>query len=383
MNKQQDQNSFLRDIWMAGVERVKGDKAVIHALSELNTELPDRIIAVGKAASSMVEGALEYFESQSNNLPILVVTKYDHTSNALRGLPNLTIIEAAHPIPDENSLKGGQTALEWVQSIGADEKLLLLVSGGASALVEVLQDGIDLQMLTEKNRAMISRDLSITEINAERRKLSRVKAGGLLSHFKGAEVTSVLISDVPEDNIMVIGSGIGAAPEQDYGFKYTSLIAANNTHARNAAANQAKSHDWAIVENMECMHSEVENLAARLGERLRTGPAGVYIWGGEPTVNLPENPGKGGRNQALALLLAKEVSGMENVNIIVGGTDGTDGPTEAAGGIVDGSTFSSDKGHDIALAKADAGTVLEAENALLISGPTGTNVMDLAIAIKS
>jgi hydroxypyruvate reductase len=107
---------------------------------------------------------------------------------------------------------------------------------------------------------------------------------------------------------------------------------------------------------------------------------GALILGGEPTVILPENPGRGGRNQALALALSREIAGLPGLAVVVGGTDGSDGPTDAAGGIVDGATWG--PGAEDALARADSGTFLETRGALLVTGPTGTNVMDLLVAVK-
>ncbi|MFT5343912.1 MAG: glycerate 2-kinase, partial [Paracoccaceae bacterium] len=123
-----------------------------------------------------------------------------------------------------------------------------------------------------------------------------------------------------------------------------------------------------------------ETLAATLGPRLRDMAPGVMIFGGEPTVVLPPNPGQGGRNQALALSLAREIAGTQGLTILVGGTDGSDGPTDAAGAIVDGTVW----GHGAAeaLKRADSGRYLDAKGAVLRTGPTGTNVMDLMVALR-
>ena len=121
-------------------------------------------------------------------------------------------------------------------------------------------------------------------------------------------------------------------------------------------------------------------VAKMMSDGLMKNRQGIYIWGGEPTISLPDHPGCGGRNQHLALLLARVISGMDNIAVIVAGTDGTDGPTSYAGAIVDGDTWSPDA--EQALENADSGTFLKQREALFHCGPTGTNVMDLAVGLK-
>ncbi len=133
--------------------------------------------------------------------------------------------------------------------------------------------------------------------------------------------------------------------------------------------------------NEESLYGDVFDLALVIGERMRLAKSGVYIWGGEPTVVLPENPGRGGRNQSLALAASEWISGRDNVLLLVAGTDGTDGPTTAAGGLVDGNTWHEDARQF--LQNADAGRYLEQHDSLFVTGPTNTNVMDLVIAIVS
>ena len=153
-----------------------------------------------------------------------------------------------------------------------------------------------------------------------------------------------------------------------------------NTAQPRAAANAAHAAGKEILAEEEALHDDYLSVAADIGARLRQMPPGAMIFGGEPTVVLPENPGRGGRNQALALALAREIQGCEGLCIVVGGTDGTDGPTDAAGGVVTGATWAD--GADPALREADAGSFLERAGALLVTGPMGTNVMDLLVATK-
>ncbi len=359
-----------RAIWLAGVDAVGGYAATEKALQD--TPRPDRILAVGKAAAAMAQAAIDRFPET----PCLVVTKDGHGSD----LPErVELIEAAHPVPDARSLKGGRALRQRVAAMHTDSTLLLLVSGGASSLAEDLPDGLDLADLAALNKRLLAEGLDITAMNAQRRKVSRVKGGNLLGGFKGRRVDVLAISDVPGDDLMVIGSGIGALPDH-HDFEAHTRIIASNAHARDAAAMKAAELGLEVVANSEALHLDLPTLAAQVGEQLRHMPPGVIVLGGEPTVVLPENPGQGGRNQALALALAREIQGESNLTVLVGGTDGTDGPTDAAGGIVDGTTWVSTA--ESFLSDADSGTYLARKNALLVTGPTGTNVMDLLVAIR-
>ncbi len=358
------------EFWQAGVAAVDGYTATKAALP--GVPRPDRILAVGKPAAAMARAALDQF----GDVPTLVVTKDDHG----RDLPDgVEVIEASHPVPDQRSLNGGRALREAVEQMTAGSHLLLLVSGGASSLAEDLVPGKSLQDLAALNRQLLAEGLNITAMNAERRKLSRVKGGGLLSHFKGGKATVLAISDVPGDDLTVIGSGIGSLP-QTYDFDASTRIIASNAHARDAAAKGAQAAGLQVHANEEALHDDYLAVAAYVGQRLRDMGPGAMVFGGEPTVVLPDSPGRGGRNQALALALAKEISGLEDLVIVVGGTDGTDGPTNAAGGVITGATWA--EGAEQALNAADSGTFLEKADALLVTGPTGTNVMDLIVAIR-
>lgn len=365
------QEDMARAIWQAGVDAVGGYAATAAALEDMPR--PDRILAVGKAAASMARAALDRF----GPVPCLVVTKDGHGAD-LPGTAQL--IEASHPVPDARSLSGGRALRHAVEAMDAGSHLLLLVSGGASSLAEDLVEGKTLDDLAALNRAMLAEGLDITAMNARRRQISRIKGGGLLAAFKGARADVLAISDVPGDDLMVIGSGIGARPA-DPAFRGAAKIIASNAIARAAAAAKARELGLAVQGQEEVLHDDLFALAGRIGPRLCALPAGVLVLGGEPTVVLPPDPGRGGRNQGLALALAREIAGQENLCVVVGGTDGTDGPTEAAGGIVTGQTWG--PGAAEALAAADSGSWLEQHGALLTTGPTGTNVMDLLVAVRA
>lgn len=363
----------LRRLFDAGVAAVGGDTSVVASLTADPVAPPDQIIAVGKAATAMACAAHEVFPES----PLLIVTKYHHAEGAPAAAD---VMEAAHPVLDENSIAAGARVLETVQNMSADRHLMLLVSGGASALVEAPADGLSLDDLSSRAQQMLASGADIHAMNAARMQASRIKGGKLLGAFRGARVTTLAISDVEGDSLQVIGSGIGAAPAEP-AFTFEARIVASNAIARAAVCRAATEAGLIVGHEEETLYADVNAVAPRIAAALKNASPGVHLFGGEPTVVLPPDPGQGGRNQALALLLAREIAGVQGLQILVAGTDGTDGPTDAAGAIVDGATWEA-SGQE-ALDRADAGRWLDARGALLKTGPTGTNVMDLVIARKS
>ncbi len=402
-----DARAFLTACWSAGVERVRGEHTVRSALEESGPDRIDNLLAVGKAASSMCLGALDRLPPRARGL---LITKYGHVDAGLQEAGRMEILEAAHPVPDLHSLAAGRRAVDFVESVPETENLVMLVSGGASALVELLPAGFGLPELERMTGDLLSRGFDITRINSVRRCMSGIKGGRLLARSRTEFLYVYAISDVPSDDIAVIGSGIGAVGpvfegSRDIPAEFSDLVRvsawdgleharsdrcrvtqrviASNTLARKAAARYAAQRGYRVVTNEESLHGPVEEISARIHDVLAGGVRGVYVWGGEPTVVLPTAPGRGGRNQHLALCMARRLRGVRNISLIAAGTDGTDGPTDAAGGVIDGRVFDSLPGGDDALAAADSGSFLERTGALFMTGPTGTNVMDLVIAVKS
>lgn len=370
-----DKNSAV-SIFDAAINAVAGYNATYRAVESFTDFTPDQIIAVGKAASGMCAGALA---ALGNDCPALLVTKYDHTDQTMWNATNVTVLESAHPVPDQHSLDAGKQILSTVTDMQAGSKLLLLVSGGASALSEALPDDVSLEDWQKLTDQMLAAGYNIGQINTRRKETSLVKDGKLLEKFKGADVRVLAISDVEGDDIGTIGSGTGSIKRCPSAANVT-LIGTNQV-AREAAANKATELGYHVIENTENLYDDVEILSSYIGQQLIDAEPGVYIFGGEPTVKLPENPGNGGRNQALALGIAEHIVGRDNILVLVAGTDGSDGPTDAAGGIVDGSTAKDMHAVRDALKRADAGTYLREQDAIFITGPTNTNVMDVIIAI--
>ncbi|HGG59167.1 MAG TPA: DUF4147 domain-containing protein, partial [Gammaproteobacteria bacterium] len=222
-------------------------------------------------------------------------------------------------------------------------------------------------------------------INARRREWSRIKGGGLARALRARSVDVLLISDVRGDDPAVIGSGPLFDPTgETVGIRHH--LVATQSHALDAAQETARALGHACHRHDAFLGGDVTDAAATIAATLRDGPPGVHLWGGEPTVRLPPNPGRGGRNQHLALLLAERLQDQPGWMALVSGTDGGDGATEDAGALVDGRTVARGQsaGTDLAAALAafSSGDFLEAAGDLVTTGPTGTNVMDLVIACR-
>jgi hydroxypyruvate reductase len=366
----------LKHLWRAGVEAVAGRTAVAEALREDGDFLATLVIAVGKAACSMFLGAQDCVSRSTRSI---IVSKYQHIDPACRSLPRTTIIEAGHPVPDEQSLRAGRIIFQAVTEARTSARLLLLVSGGASSLVEHLLPGYALDELQQMTREWLASGNSIAEVNRARSRISSLKAGKLLSHFHGCESRVYALSDVQGDSLAVIGGGIGdpARTSANVGAR----VVASNAVARRAVALEAGKIGLQVRLNEESLYRDVAQVAEDISATLASAKPGVYIWGGEPTIRLPSNPGSGGRNQSLALSIALKIRGKAGMSVLVAGTDGTDGPTEFAGAFVDGNTADEPAAAEAALQRADAGSYLAGRHCLFKSGPTDTNVMDLVIAI--
>lgn len=399
----------LLELYGAGLDAVDGRESVRRALVGRRGRGKLWVVAVGKAAAAMAQGAQEALAGGIERL--LVITKHGHG----RPLgPGVELIESGHPLPDAASLEAGHKLLRFLSRAPADARFLFLVSGGTSALVEVLPEGCGLAELTELNRFLLSGGRAIDGMNAVRKRVSRIKGGRLARHLSGHDVLQLLISDVPGDTLDAIGSGMlvpdrspapepgslppwvermieraGPAPDPaDPAFDtVASEVVATNRTARSAVAAAARADRLQVFDHNELLTESPRAAAEVLAAEVQAGEPGVYLWGGETPVALPAEPGRGGRCQALALELARRIAGRENLYFLCASTDGTDGPTEDAGALVDGGTVARGEMEgfsvDDALERADSGSFLEAAGDLIQTGPTGTNVMDLVIAYKT
>jgi len=401
---------LLAGVFEHALEAVRGRLVVRRALAARSTEGPVTLIAIGKAAQSMTDGAWDALGGQIRGG--LVISRPSHLVAEKLARYGLEGIVGGHPIPTDGSLDAGRRLQGVVAGEGA-ETLLFLISGGASSLVEVPVAGLGLAEMARINRWLLGSGLAIEAMNLVRKSVSRIKGGGLLTGLGGRNLRVLAISDVPGDDSGVIGSGL-LVPELRLASRLTALelpdwlrnrteralvertgipeqgpeieLVATLDIARDAAAAAGSDAGLEVYLHREFLEGDAAACGRSLARRLCNGPAGLHVWGGETTVRLPERPGRGGRNQHLALAAAMVLAGRDDCFLLSGGTDGTDGPTDDAGGLVDGGTrYRAEQAKfDAAstLAAADAGTLLAATGDLIHTGPTGTNVMDLVLGLR-
>lgn len=404
-----------RNAVAAALER-EGLRREIAGASEL------RVLAIGKAAAAMARGVLD------TDWPVpvrgLVITKDGHAAGY--DLAGFEVVESAHPVPDARSERAGSRALEWASQAAPDAFLLVLLSGGASALITCPPEGLRLEDLARLNRALLGAAVAIDEMNAVRKHVSRVSGGRLARAANARQIHVLAVSDVPGDDLGVIGSGPcapdptsfaealgivdhslaghdvpepvlaylqagsrGDVPETpkagDPSFeRVTHEIVACNRDARSAAARAAASLGARGIELGERLEGEARDLGRRVASLARgamTSQPHCLIVGGETVVTLRGN-GRGGRNQELALAAALGLEGSD-ITLLALGTDGTDGPTDAAGAFADGTTCARAReaglDPDAALVGNDAYPLFDPLGDLHRTGPTGTNVMDLLL----
>jgi glycerate 2-kinase len=374
---------LLLELFRVGLDRVDGRSCVAHALSGgFAPAAGIWIAAVGKAASAMVLGAYDALPASIER--VLLITKDGHVSAEAHSLPGIEVYESAHPVPDGRSLEAGARLLRWVDELPADARPLFLVSGGASSLVEVLEDGVTFADLAQINSQGLAEGVAIGELNARRARVSRIKGGRLAARLQGRQARALFISDVPGDDPSVIGSGLmGPAPGGD---SVQRTIVASVGAAVDAVRRAALERGLRVAPPGRVFDGDAVRLAIRFAHELQLSQAQVCVWGGESTLELPYNPGRGGRNQHLALAAARLMTGHPNLVLLAAGTDGTDGPTEDAGGVVDGETVArislGGLDADRCLARADSNAALAASGDLVHTGPTGTNVGDLVIGLN-
>ena len=345
---------------------------------------PLALISIGKAAVSMAMGAAEALEAQSQSSQYnLVITKHKHTNHPLRDkLANVDIIESGHPIPDENSLVAGEKLLRLCGELKKHQRgwVLCLISGGASALVECPKPGIDLKQIQQFNKKLISDNLGIEEINTARKKFSRIKQGGLARELGKLPVLALYLSDVPTNDPAVIGSGLLADENAkvEHHMLMDNLTMLKQTHCL------SEELGWKAKCQGQLFEQDVNEAAEIIYRQMQAEPGVLHIWGGETSVKLPEKHGQGGRNQHLALLMAKNLAAQDRAGVFASlGTDGTDGFSDNAGAIVNEKTAGQIDNLEEEIAGANSGVALGKIKASLETGPTGSNLMDLMLGYLS
>ena len=379
-------------------------------------------LGIGKAAIPMMDALAERTQLSG----ALAITKF--ASSLRRKL--YPVIESGHPVPDARSLHAGERVLEFVSALHTDDTLVCLISGGGSALMTLPYEGITLDDMQAMTRALLASGARIDEINTIRRSLDRVKGGGLARATK-ARVISLILSDVignpleaiasgptapdpttPEDALAILkkydiakivsksilaillrapspalAAGDGGGSISD---RVQNIIIGDNRLAAHAAVQQAQLEGFRAEVLTNDLQGEARDVGVMLAGTLRAETSKdvhpfCLIAGGETTVTI-KGKGKGGRNQELALSTVKELAGLENIMLISLGTDGDDGPTDAAGAVVTGNSAqrAASLGLDAAdyLARNDAYSFFDVLGDLLKTGPTGTNVNDLIFLIQ-
>ena len=405
-----DHRQNLLRIFQSALAAVNGRICVRARLEERS--LPGKVymVAVGKAACAMAQGAQDVLGGRIADA--LIITKKGYAEP----LP-WPVLEAGHPLVNQVSLEAGKQLLAFVARIPLDAAVLVLISGGASALVEALPPQVSLDQFQKINRWILGSGLDINNYNRIRRRLSHIKGGRLAKLLSPRRVLCLVVSDVPGNDLRAIGSGPLVADEDlrrplplqglpdfitealrhmppapapdDVCFqKVTREIVATLDNAKSATVDAAKKLGYEAVIESAFVSGDAVEMGTRLANKLlQFEPGTVHVWGGETTVTLPESPGRGGRNQSLALAAALMLQGHAGLWLLAAGTDGTDGPTDDAGALVDGGTIArgAAAGRDArqSLMRADAGSFLEASGDLLQTGPTGTNVMDIMLGLKS
>ena len=428
-----------KEIFLAGVEIVKPDILIPHFVSLENDVLKIEnhrfqlaeirniyLTGAGKASALMAKAIENILGSRISSGHI--VTKYGHAVP----LKYAFVTEAGHPVPDENGVKGTENILSIVNKASKDDLVICVISGGGSALLTDIPDGCTLNDLKILTDLLLKSGANINEMNCIRKHLSKVKGGMLSSAAYPARVVSLILSDVIGDPLDVIASG-PTAPDpttfkdamdiiEKYGIKdkipagitkilneglnkirketlkesdeafrlTTNLIIGNNRLALKKAREKAEALGYTTKIITDSLHSDVEDVADYIFSKLikyrneKPGKKSCLLFGGEPTIKITGD-GLGGRNQHLALLMAQKINGINGVVFLSGGTDGTDGPTDAAGAIAEPETLKRSEvlGLDINkyISNCDSYNFFRQEGGLIKTGPTQTNVMDLIVVL--
>lgn len=422
------QHSLKREalaIFKAGLAAADPALAVASAVAKLDRRYRRIfVVGAGKAGATMARAAERVLGSRI--AAGLVNVKDGHTAKLRR----IRLNECGHPIPDQRGIDGARRIAELARAADRDDLVLCLISGGASALLPYPAEGITLADKQETTRQLLACGATIHEINAIRKHLSQIKGGQLAMLASPAPVLALLLSDVIGDDLSVIGSGPAAPDESTFADalgvldKYSlrdtvpqpvrirleagargevpetpkrlanasNVVIGSNRLAVDAAARKAKQLHYRTIVLATTIEGETRDVArmhAAIAREIATARRPVrapacILSGGETTVTL-RGKGLGGRNQEFALASALDIAGAGRIAILSAGTDGTDGPTDAAGAFADSSTIAraASKGLNAKhyLRDNDSYHFFEALNDLVKTGPTGTNVMDLHIVL--
>ncbi len=397
------------------IASVQPDAAVRRALSNIVFSKHVYIVAIGKAGWQMAKAAISYLnENEIAYEKGIIITKYDHVMGQL---PGMTCYEAGHPVPDANSFLGTEAVLSMVKDLTTEDMVLFLVSGGGSALFEKPKiSGDELSDITEQ---LLASGADIVEMNTIRKRLSEVKGGRFALACMPAIIETVVLSDIVGDPMDMIASGPAypdastCAAAGNIAKKYKLRLSANAEQClAEETPKEITNVHTQIIGSVRQLCRAAQKVCKELGYETRilsdhvTAEAREVGWnlaqlclrehddagkkkmaliaGGETVVHL-RGKGLGGRNQELAFSAMKVIAGQQNMAIFSVGSDGTDGPTDAAGGYVDGDSYEALKNAGLSYEKIlqdnDCYHGLQAIEGLVMTGPTGTNVNDFWVAL--
>ncbi len=401
-------------LFHAAIDRADPAAAVTQHLTKTPLPAPKGrrvVIAVGKAAVPIMRATLAALPD-SPAAALVVTNPENHTD-----LPGAEVIAGAHPVPDETSAAAGARVLDLLSGLSAQDEVLMLISGGGSALMVAPAEGLTLADKAAVNEVLLASGLEINRMNLIRQSLSRLKGGGLLRAAAPARVTALILSDVIGDDLRAIASGPTVAPLgsredarallQSEGLwdklpeavrnhldtsdapqatpEAQNILIGSNRFSLEAMQARAKEMGWEVAALIDDLTGDVAEAASRVIETATKAPKDrpiALLFGGETTVRLTGS-GRGGRNQELALRIAERAAELGGDWVFLsGGTDGRDGPTDAAGGLVTPDTWDSIHNAAALLANNDSYAALKAADALVTVGGTGTNVADVQILLK-
>ena len=378
-------------VWRAAVAACDPRVVVGDAIAEMELKPgPVSVVAIGKAAGAMAAGAVDGLAARGIGIRDGIVVTVDGV-----GVPEtvtgsgLRVRRAGHPVADGRSEAAGREVMELARGVGVDEVMLVLVSGGASALMAVPRDGVTRAEKVARVGEVMRSGAAIGEINRVRGELSAVKGGRLAAMCPGRVVTLV-VSDVPGDDVGVVGSGPTVPGKEGdvvrlvAGMETLRRVAATKLGDRVAGSGRrAAGIGPTVGERAGVMVGTVDEVMREVvGVAQRIEAGGAWVAGGEWTV-VVTGEGRGGRATHLALMVAREIAGLAGVRVLVAGSDGIDGTGPWAGAVVDGETWArvASEG-ERGLRECDSGTVLAAVGATITSGPTGVNHADLVIVVR-
>ena len=393
----------------AAINHVNPSSAVKGALEGLMFHGRIYLVAVGKAAWEMAKAAKECLKQEIYDG--IVVTKYGHVKTEIEGI---TCLEAGHPVPDENSLLATEKVLEMTRGLKAEDTVIFLLSGGGSALFESpYVEAEELQKITEQ---LLHSGADIVEMNTIRKRLSRVKGGRFAKWCEPAQIKAIILAEILGDPLDMIASGPAIAAhstcqealriakkydlqlseaarkclQEETPKKLTNVetqIIGSVRELCKAAQEKCTELGYEphfLTDQLNCEAKEAGRFLAAIAKSHLDKKKIAFIAGGETVVHV-SGTGLGGRNQEFVFAAAREIAGKSRIAMISVGSDGTDGPTDAAGGYVDGDSYGQLQtigiDYDYVLNNNDAYHGLSAINGLIFTGPTGTNVNDVAIVL--